>query len=249
MSGKARDEAWVLPRKRDGFGLRTGRVHSPQLMRDIADRLERLQGDRESEAARGYVEEVLRCPYWGLRVLAIRVLAAWGGRHNKRWLMERAGRRTSHEHYPKDRLTRWHDLETMTARLALRPLLTTEDAGWLLDAFFADAGWNFWHLAATMVFISDHALCSRLEADMVSQDVDRRVAVLRMVAQRRNLPAGPDLMRFYLLERGSAKEGPMDWLGGHMLGRFARREDPIQARAPAIRPQLPATPGPGHPAR
>lgn len=187
MAGKIDNEVWSLPYKRDCFGLRTRRVHSPALMRDIADRLNAIAGERETEALRFYVEGVLQCPYWGLRVLAIRVYAAWGGRHNKAWLIQRATRKLSPD-YRKDRQKHWHHLETMTARMALGPLLVANDGDWLLDAWFANGGRHFYCLAKGLTFIPEEVLLSRMSAEMTSTDPERRLGVLIMVSMLGNLP-------------------------------------------------------------
>lgn len=221
------EEAWALPRKRDRFGLRTNRIHSASLMSDIADGLDRMAQARETIAARAYVDDVLRCPYWGLRVLAIRVLAEWGGRRNKAWLMERAGRRTSHQCRPSDQDMRWHDLETMTARNALRPLLTKADGPWLLDAWLEDEGWYFDRLAACLMLIPDNILASRLEEDMASHDAARRMGALRIAGARRDLhvativvrslakDAHPEVRRFAeVLLRGFMATGQGEGAGG-----------------------------------
>lgn len=181
------DEAWALPAKRDRYGFRSRRIHSPDLMRDIGDRLESLGGGRETAAARAYVDSIIRSPYWGLRVLAIRVLGQWGGRANKAWLMERAARPTS-PGWPREPELRWRDLETMTARAALRPLLKPEDAEWFLDAWFGDGGRRCYGMGTGLGLVSPDMLTVRLEAEMVSDDPARRVAALLMIHSRCDLP-------------------------------------------------------------
>lgn len=186
------DPPWALPRKRDRHGIRTRRVHSPNLLRDIADRLEKIAGERETEAARAYVEAVLACPYWGLRSLAIRVIGRWGGRANKAWLLERASRPTSTAR-GADRDTRWRDTETMAARQALRPLLKAQDSQWFIDTWFVDKGLRLYPLGSGLGVVDDTALVERLSAEITSTDTQMRLAVLRMIVARWDLPDGRDL--------------------------------------------------------
>lgn len=181
------DEAWALPRKRDRYGFRSPRIHSPDLMRDIGDRLESLGGGRETPAARAYVDSVVRSPYWGLRVLAIRVLGQWGGKANKAWLMEKAARPTS-PGWPREPDLRWRDLETMTARAALRPLLKPEDAEWFLDAWFDDGGRRCYAMGTGLAIVGVGELADRLEVEIAADDPGRRVAALLMIHARSDLP-------------------------------------------------------------
>lgn len=47
-------------------------------------------------------------------------------------------------------------------------------------------------------------------------------------------PAIADLIRFYLLERGTLKEGPIEWLAGDMLGHFAEKRDSLHTQSSQI---------------
>ena len=181
------DEAFALPRKRDAHGFRTRRIHSPDLMRDIGERLESLGGARETPAARAYVEAIIASPYWGLRVLAIRAIAQWGGRVNKAWLMEKAARPTS-PGWPRDPDLRWRDLETMTARAALRPLLKPEDATWFLDTWFDDGGRRCYAMGTGLGIVPLDMQTARLDTEMAAQDPQRRIAALLMASSRVDLP-------------------------------------------------------------
>jgi len=181
------DEAWALPRKRDRFGFRSRRVHSPDLMRDIGDHLESLGYARETRAARAYVDGVIQSPYWGLRVLAIRVLGRWGGPANKAWLMEKAARPTA-PGWPDDRDLRWRDIETMTARAALRPLLKVSDADWFLDAWFDDGGRRCYGMGTGLGIVSAERMTARLEIESTDDDPQRRIAALLMISARIDLP-------------------------------------------------------------
>ncbi len=116
--------------------------------------------------------------------MAIRVYALWGGHRTKSWLMELAARHTSHSR-PGNREMRWHDLETFTTRKALRPLLKEEDAHWVLDARFTDSGWRFDQLELTLPLVPDAMFLSQLEAELASQDPERRLGALRLVRARR----------------------------------------------------------------
>lgn len=193
MTQQRDDDAFALPRKRDAHGFRTRRIHSPDLMRDIGERLESLGGARETPAARAYVEDVIASPYWGLRVLAIRAIAQWGGRANKAWLMQRAARPTAPS-WPRDPDLRWRDLETMTARAALRPLLKPEDAHWFLDAWFDDGGRRCYGMGTGLGIVPLDMLTARLETEMAAQDPQRRIAALLMTSARIDLPDRPALM-------------------------------------------------------
>ncbi len=187
-------EAKDAPRERDRFGLRTRRVHAPTLLRDIADRLNAMSGCRETEALHAYLEDVLRSPYWGLRILAIRVYAGWGGRRNKAWLMERAARSTAHDTKP-DSATPWHVIETLTARRELVGLLTAKDGEWLLEAWLNDGGMSFYHLAKWLAFIPEEQLLSRLKQEIASDNSRRRRGVLSILSCIRSLPDRQEMLK------------------------------------------------------
>lgn len=192
-AGREDDEAWALPFKYDRYRFRSRRVHSPDLMRDIGDRLESLGGARETPAARAYVDRIIGSPYWGLRVLAIRVLGQWGGKANKAWLMERAARPTS-PGWPREPDLRWRDLEITTARGALRPLLKPDDAAWFLDAWFDDGGRRCYGMGTGSGIVSVDLLAARLETEFASPDPRRRIAALLMINSRPDLPDRAGLM-------------------------------------------------------
>lgn len=121
--------------------------HRASLPSELSARLRLLARQSGTPAARSEIEAALACPWWGLRVLAIRAIGHWAGgqdraaAHDHDWLSERARRplpdlRTLWR-LPHGDALRWQALETETARLALSPHVTEQDADWILDLWFA----------------------------------------------------------------------------------------------------------------
>ncbi len=183
----------LLPRRRDRFGFRPHRPFPPGLFRLVADGLARLGEERETPCARAAVQGVLDGPYWGLRVLAIRVLADWGGRRNKVWLMERAARPIPLQ-LSRERGARWDVLETLTARAALATLLSPDDGAWLIDVWFAGGGRLFDGLRGRLGLMPDGPLRLRIEAE-IAGGTENRLAVLHLAAYRATLPERVEILR------------------------------------------------------
>jgi len=121
--------------------------HRASLPSELSARLRLLAQQEETPAARSEIEAALACPWWGLRVLAIRAIGHWAGGQGKAaagdraWLGERARRPLPDLRelwrLPHGDALRWQALETETARLALSPHVTEQDADWILDLWFA----------------------------------------------------------------------------------------------------------------
>ena len=127
----------LLPVKRDRFGLLNGARCSPHLFSDIAGRLRLLGDGRETAGARAEVEAALQCPWWGLRVLAIRAVGRWGGQVNEAWLMRRAGQPVADRDCSgsASKGGGWGAVERGAVRDAVAPLLDDGDADWLIGIF------------------------------------------------------------------------------------------------------------------
>ncbi|WBV42122.1 hypothetical protein [Pseudoroseomonas cervicalis] len=165
----------------------------PDRLRLLAARLRDLAAWDETPARREEVALALAQPRWGLRVLALRVLAAWGGPRHKAWLVARAdralplhqGRRS-----PPGSATRWQALEIVTARRLLPPLLDRTDAGWVFDRYL-----SAWRDGADLLPLLQRLLCllpadwveARLDAAMARPD--EQEALLWLAFHLRGLPA------------------------------------------------------------
>lgn len=80
----------MLALKRTPLGLLTQRRCPPALVGDIAARLQLLAMQPETTSARLEAAAAWECQWWGLRVVAIKVIACWGGSENLAWLEQRA---------------------------------------------------------------------------------------------------------------------------------------------------------------
>lgn len=80
----------MLALKRTPLGLLTQRRCPPALVGDIAARLQLLAMQPETTSARLEAAAAWECQWWGLRVVAIKVIACWGGPENLAWLAQRA---------------------------------------------------------------------------------------------------------------------------------------------------------------
>ncbi|WP_160000560.1 hypothetical protein [Roseomonas sp. 18066] len=162
---------------------------TPGRMRGLADRLILLAGGVETAPRRGEVEAALALPYWGLRVLAMRVLAAWGGPRRKAWLVARADRAMpGHAALKKTRRgdpLRWAALETETARRLLAPMVDRSDATWLVERYLSDWRAGAW-LLPLLIRALPHLDPGRLSAAM-ARDTERE-SLLWLVFHLRQLP-------------------------------------------------------------
>lgn len=165
----------------------------PDRLRLLAGRLRDLAAWDETPARREEVALALAQPRWGLRVLALRVLAAWGGPRHKAALLARAdrplplhqGRRS-----PRGSATRWQALEIVTARRLLPPLLDRTDAGWVFDRYL-----SAWRDGADLLPLL-HRLLPLLPAEWVAARLDaamarpaERESLLWLAFHLRDLPA------------------------------------------------------------
>ncbi len=69
----------MLAPKRTQLGSLTGRRCPVALVGSIAARLQLLSMRPKTAAAREEVAAAFACQWWGVRVVAIKVVACWGG--------------------------------------------------------------------------------------------------------------------------------------------------------------------------
>ncbi|WP_419897947.1 hypothetical protein [Roseomonas sp. USHLN139] len=162
---------------------------TPDRFRRLADRLVLLAGGHETAPRRAEVGLALALPYWGLRVLAMRALAGWGGARWKAWLVDRADRPLpGHAALKRTRRgdpLRWAALETGTARRLLAPLVDRTDAGWLMDRYLSD--WRAGaELLPLLIRLLPHLDPARLSVAMARPA--ERESLLWLVFHLRQLP-------------------------------------------------------------
>ncbi len=101
-------------------------------LRAVTERLRSLGIQRPTPAARAEVVSALSSKWEGVQAVATRVLAAWGDRDCVDQLRQFLTRCFEREHG-------WA-IRGVVIR-ALRPIVTAEDVGWVLDLYFGLQGW------------------------------------------------------------------------------------------------------------
>jgi hypothetical protein len=176
--------------------------HQPNLLRDLSRRLRLLAQLAETPNAHAEIAAALASPWWGLRVLAIRVIGSWAGARSaagarqRAWLTERARRplpqRCELWSLRHGDLRRWQAEETETARLALSPHVTAGDAGWILDLWFDDfERFSGLHLAL-MSKLPPEPIMARIVGEIAGGERSRCEAVLWLLFNRQHLPGRDD---------------------------------------------------------
>jgi hypothetical protein len=165
--------------------------HDALLLQHLARRLRSLAERKETQPYRSEIDLALTLPWWGLRVLAIRALGAWGGYANRTWLTARARRPLSDRGFyrrPRGAAEKWLYLETLTCRLTVSHLLDETDTSWLLDLWFND-GWETFHgLHGAIAALSPPLLRERLKRELVSTERARREAAVWLLCRAHHLP-------------------------------------------------------------
>ena len=100
--------------KRASYGRPTRCKGSPVLFSNVVARLQILAMRDETESARAEVDAVLKCPWWGLRVMAMRAIACWGKPADLAWLQDRAERPYQPDFDEKELM--WWRVESRAAR-------------------------------------------------------------------------------------------------------------------------------------
>lgn len=172
--------------------------HSWSLPRQLSQRLRLLARQVETPAARSEIEAALAHPWWGLRVLAIRVVGNWAGARNaagaghRIWLSERARRplppRRELWSLRHGDLRRWQALETEAARFAISPHVTAADAEWILDLWFDDFERFSGLHSALMSTLPPEPVMARLMCEIAGRERSRCEAALWLMFNRQHLP-------------------------------------------------------------
>ncbi|MBE9603286.1 hypothetical protein IAI18_00275 [Acetobacteraceae bacterium H6797] len=195
-------------------------------MSKLADRLKALATMKETKERRTEIDLALAQNRWGLRILAIRVLGAWGGPRNKAWLREKADQPMLRHpwRYPKRTPGRWEAIETQAAQRAIAPHVTREDAAWLLNRHLADWA-NGGTLLPMLGALAPHLPRERIEA--AYQDPAQRESLLWLCFHVRNLSD-----RLYWMRRLATLHEPPPLAGRLLLHAEA---DALKSPSPDAR--------------
>ena len=201
----------LLVPKRTRLGLLTKAKHSPVLFSQVAERLRHLAATLETEKARTEVDVVLGCPWWGLRVVAIKTIAAWGGAANKAWLIQRACR-PAPSGTQSSKKDGWWSVETRAAMDAVAPALDDTDAGWVLTLLHENLS-AMYRFYAYEQRVPDDLFLAWLQTPPRQDHHLLRVRLISMVGRRRPLPGYMALMQTFASDKcGMVAEKARKWI-------------------------------------
>lgn len=155
-------------------------------LRAISENLRALTGRRPTPAQRAEVIAALSSKWEGVQATAAQVLASWGGRDSVEQLREFLTGCFSRE-------AGWA-IRGVVVR-ALRPIVTEEDVGWVLDLYFSLEGWLPKHELLWLVMgLPPAAARDRLVAALRDPRWDNRHAAVKAIGNM-NYPDRHQLIR------------------------------------------------------
>ncbi len=186
----------MSPQKPTFLSIMNGQ-QTPTLLRELSERLKALAEEKETPTTRAEIEAALHCKWREFQHKAILILGIWGGKQNKRWLLERARRplpmRAMWYVRSKEK-DRWEYEETNTARKAVWPLLDENDADWLLDMWFDDYETTSYLSYALQLKLPLASVEKRTKHELRSSVAARRKAALYLVFCRASFPDRMDIL-------------------------------------------------------